>query len=169
MPGDGRADDQVLQLASRHPAQPQDPVHRLAGELADVDLRQGGRLPGGEIAASPGPVGDSGAGEHAVRFLHIRLQAWFETLTAQRPHDDRVARGAGVSGRDRRQLVWLQDAVSPGPYQSPPLGSLWLTLPVAEPSMTTDGGSRAEGYGASHARGSGHDLSRGEAVQLDDG
>ena len=43
-------------LRCRHPAQTEDMTHRLAGELADVDLGQGRGLPRREVAAAPGAV-----------------------------------------------------------------------------------------------------------------
>ena len=73
VPRHGGTDDQVLQFARGDPSDAEDPVHGFARELADVDLRQGGHLPRGEVTASPGPVGDSGIGKHHEVFCHRSL------------------------------------------------------------------------------------------------
>ena len=75
VPRHRRADDEVLQLALGDLSHAEDPVHRLAGELADVDLGQRRRLPRREEAAPPGPVGNPRPRDTASRRLHRRTSS----------------------------------------------------------------------------------------------
>ncbi len=77
VPGDGRADHQVLQLVLRHLSETEDSVHRLTGELTDVDLRERGQLPGREVAAAPGPIRNSRSRKIRLDLLHRLSQPLF--------------------------------------------------------------------------------------------